>query len=390
MIGYGPAGRRLARVLGEAGVPYAVSDLNPESLRQADLDGAQVVFGDAAREPILLSLGAAKAKLLVVAINDRDATKRIVAVARHVNPTLQIFARTRFISDVEVLTKAGADVVVPEELETTVRLFSHVLGAYLVPKEEIERQASLVRQDDYGVLRGSIQEAHLMVLQGLDEEGLHTRAVAVPRGRARRGPDARGSGAPAPTGHHRHGGPSRTRHRRQSCRRLRRPSRRPAGHGGRVRPVRRRPRTCSARRRSRPVSRPRVVLEAARPSSRPAPSPVPRGPPSARPPARELSRGGSRRPGRGSQRPFSPQMALDILSLIGGLVLLVGAAHFLVLGAAALALRFGLSPLVVGLTVVAFGDECARTGRPASRPPSRAPAGSRSATWSGRTSRTSG
>ncbi|MGB3545034.1 cation:proton antiporter [Rubrivirga sp.] len=179
VIGYGPAGRRLARVLGESGVPYAVSDLNPESLRQADLDGAQVVFGDAAREPILLSLGAAKAKLLVIAINDRDATKRIVAVARHLNPTLQIFARTRFISDVEVLTKAGADVVVPEELETTVRLFSHVLGAYLVPKEEIERQASLVRQDDYGVLRGSIQEAHLMVLQGLDEEGLHTRAVAV-------------------------------------------------------------------------------------------------------------------------------------------------------------------------------------------------------------------
>ena len=48
-----------------------------------------------------------------------------------------------------------------------------------MPKDEIERQASLIRQDDYGVLRGSIQEAHLMVLQGLDEEGLHTRAVAV-------------------------------------------------------------------------------------------------------------------------------------------------------------------------------------------------------------------
>ncbi len=182
VIGYGPAGRRLARVLGEVGVPYAVSDLNPESLREADSEGAEVVFGDAAREPILLSLGAAKAKLLVVAINDRDATRRIVAVARHLNPTLQIFARTRFMADVEGLTQAGADVVVPEELETTVRLFAHVLGAYLVPKEEIERQASLVRQDDYGVLRGSIQEAHLMVLQGLDEEGLHTRAVAVREG----------------------------------------------------------------------------------------------------------------------------------------------------------------------------------------------------------------
>ena len=182
VVGYGPAGRRLARVLGESGVPYAVSDLNPDSLRSADADGAETVYGDASREPILLSLGAARAKLLVVAINDRDATRRIVAVARHLNPTLQIFARTRFIADVETLTKAGADVVVPEELETTVRLFAHVLGAYLIPKDEIERQASLVRQDDYGVLRGSIQEAHLMVLQGLDEEGLHTRAVAVREG----------------------------------------------------------------------------------------------------------------------------------------------------------------------------------------------------------------
>lgn len=46
---------------------------------------------------------------------------------------------------------------------------------------------------------------------------------------------------------------------------------------------------------------------------------------------------------------------LDVLALAGGLVLLVGAAHFLVRGAASLALRLGLSPLVVGLTVVAFG-----------------------------------
>ena len=179
VVGYGPAGRRLARVLGESGIPYAVNDLNPQSLREADDEGAATVFGDAGREPILLSLGAARAKLLVVAINDQDATRRVVAVARHINPTLQIIARTRFTSDVEPLTRAGADIVVPEEMETTVRLFTHVLGAYLVPKDEIERQTSLVRQDDYGVLRGSIQEAHLMVLQGLDEEGLHTRAVAV-------------------------------------------------------------------------------------------------------------------------------------------------------------------------------------------------------------------
>lgn len=48
-------------------------------------------------------------------------------------------------------------------------------------------------------------------------------------------------------------------------------------------------------------------------------------------------------------------MWLDLVLLVGGLVLLVGTASLLVQGASALALRLGLSPLVVGLTVVAFG-----------------------------------
>jgi len=67
-------------------------------------------------------------------------------------------------------------------METSVRIFSHVLGAYMIPPEEVERQVQIIRAQDYGVVRGSIQEAHLMVLQGLDEDGMHTRAVAVRSG----------------------------------------------------------------------------------------------------------------------------------------------------------------------------------------------------------------
>ena len=120
-----------------------------------------------------------RAKLLVVAINDPPAAEQTARLARAMNPTLTIVARARYLAHVDALAEAGADVVVPEELEAAVRLFTHVLQAYLIPPEEVERQVALIRADDYGVLRGSIQEAHLMVLQGLDEEGLHTRAVAV-------------------------------------------------------------------------------------------------------------------------------------------------------------------------------------------------------------------
>lgn len=48
-------------------------------------------------------------------------------------------------------------------------------------------------------------------------------------------------------------------------------------------------------------------------------------------------------------------MPLDLLVVVGGLALLLAGAELLVRGASALALRLGISPLVVGLTVVSFG-----------------------------------
>ena len=179
VVGYGPAGRRLVQVLRDTGIPFVVLEMNPESVETMNHEGIRALYGDATRQHILELAGVERAKLAVVVINDPAASPRIIQLARFLNPTLQIVARTRFLSDIERLHDVGADIVVPEEMETTVRIFSHVLGAYMVPPEEIERKARALRAEDYGVLRGSIQEAHLMVLQGLDEQGMHTRAVAV-------------------------------------------------------------------------------------------------------------------------------------------------------------------------------------------------------------------
>ena len=182
IVGYGPAGRRLGTVLKDTGIPFVVVELNPKGVEDARADGLPVLYGDASRPHLLERAHIHEAKMCVVVINDNRAAGRIVQQARYLNPTLQIIVRTRFHADIEPLHEAGADVVVPEELETTVRIFSNVLGAYLIPPSEIQRQVGLIRSDDYGLLRGSIHEAHLMVLQGLDEEGLHTRAVAVREG----------------------------------------------------------------------------------------------------------------------------------------------------------------------------------------------------------------
>ncbi len=179
VVGSGPAGQHLVRVLRNTDIPFVLIDLDPVKVEAARADDVPVLYGDASRPHILEKAAVHRAKLCAVVINDAAAIERVIGVARFENPTLQIIARTRFIGDIERLQQAGADVVVPEELETSVRIFSQVLGAYMIPPEEIERQVRTLRADDYRVLRGSIQEAHLMVLQGLDEDGLHTRAIAV-------------------------------------------------------------------------------------------------------------------------------------------------------------------------------------------------------------------
>lgn len=179
VVGYGPAGHRLVQVMHDTGLPFTIIELNPSLAKQAEEAGFPVIRGDASRPHILEHAALGRAKLCVVVIGDEAATQRIVEVAHYLNPTVQIIARTRFLANVERLHEAGADIVVPEELETSVRIFTNVLGAYMIPPDEINRQVTALRSGDYQLFRGSIHEAHLMVLQGLDEEGLHTRAVAV-------------------------------------------------------------------------------------------------------------------------------------------------------------------------------------------------------------------
>lgn len=48
-------------------------------------------------------------------------------------------------------------------------------------------------------------------------------------------------------------------------------------------------------------------------------------------------------------------MIIDVLLLIVGLVLILGGANYLTQGSASIARRFGLSDLIVGLTIVALG-----------------------------------
>jgi CPA2 family monovalent cation:H+ antiporter-2 len=69
------------------------------------------------------------------------------------NPRIHIIARTRYVVEMPELTRLGADVVIPEEFETSIEIFARVLAHYGVPHGDIERLVDEIRGSHYAMLR---------------------------------------------------------------------------------------------------------------------------------------------------------------------------------------------------------------------------------------------
>ncbi|HKO31057.1 MAG TPA: cation:proton antiporter [Nitrospiraceae bacterium] len=155
IAGYGLNGRNLARVLGETEIPYLGLDLDGDTVSREAKHGVPVYYGDATNSHVLRHMRVEDAKVLVVAISDPFITRRVVQVAKGINPKLHVVVRTRYLRELDELHKLGADDVVPEEFETSIEIFALVLGTYKMPQDFVTRKAAQVRREGYALLRRS-------------------------------------------------------------------------------------------------------------------------------------------------------------------------------------------------------------------------------------------
>src|SRR3989440_759839 len=153
VAGYGLNGRNLTAALRSIRAPYLIVELNAQTVQQARARGEPAFYGDATREEILRALGAERARMLVVAISDPAATRRMVRVGRALNPRIHIIARTRYVTEIPELSRLGADGVIPEEFETSIEIFARVLAHYSVPRSDIDRLVDQIRSSHYEALR---------------------------------------------------------------------------------------------------------------------------------------------------------------------------------------------------------------------------------------------
>ncbi|CAN1537141.1 KefB Kef-type K+ transport systems, membrane components [Burkholderiaceae bacterium] len=154
ICGFGRSGQALAKMLDQENIPYLALDLDPDRITDAVAGGSHVVYGDATRENVLVAAGLSRAKALVISFVDTAASLKILHQVEDLKPGMTVLVRTRDDADLEKLQSAGATEVIPELIEGSLMLASHVLLMMGVPMRKVVRRVTDAREERYGLLRG--------------------------------------------------------------------------------------------------------------------------------------------------------------------------------------------------------------------------------------------
>ncbi|HMJ54413.1 MAG TPA: cation:proton antiporter [Polyangiaceae bacterium] len=145
VVGFGVAGRLVARALSACEVPYLVLELNAETVRKSRASGEPVYYGDAASVEALEHAGISRARALVLLMNDPQATVRVIEATRRVSSDLPVFVRAHFLAEREHLLSLGATDVIAEEVEAGMEVLAQVLRKLAVPRNVILEQVEQAR-----------------------------------------------------------------------------------------------------------------------------------------------------------------------------------------------------------------------------------------------------
>ncbi|MEE9446853.1 MAG: monovalent cation:proton antiporter-2 (CPA2) family protein, partial [Arenicellales bacterium] len=111
IAGFGRVGQIVGRILLANKIPTTVLDHSATHIERVRTFGFKIFFGDAKREDLLAVAGAGDAKLLVVAVDDRNTITSIVKTAQHYFPNLKIYARAYDLTHYHELSKLGVDYI---------------------------------------------------------------------------------------------------------------------------------------------------------------------------------------------------------------------------------------------------------------------------------------
>jgi len=129
IAGFGRFGQIVARILQVKRLAFTALDSNQTHVDFVRRFGNKVYYGDASRLELLRAAGAATARVLVLALDDVEASVRTAVLAREQFPNLRIFARARNRQHAFALMDVGVTVIVRETYGSSLEMAGRVLEA---------------------------------------------------------------------------------------------------------------------------------------------------------------------------------------------------------------------------------------------------------------------
>jgi CPA2 family monovalent cation:H+ antiporter-2 len=150
LIGYGPTGRTVARMLKENGIEPTVVEINIDTVRELRQHGVDAVYGDATRPETLTEAGITGADNLILTSAGMANSSEVIRTARDLNPRVRVLGRASYLRDLPMLKQAGANSIYTGEGEVALAFVEDLLSRLGATAEQIDRERARAHDELFG------------------------------------------------------------------------------------------------------------------------------------------------------------------------------------------------------------------------------------------------
>jgi CPA2 family monovalent cation:H+ antiporter-2 len=147
VVGYGPIGRTVARLLRERGIEPTIVEMNIETFRKLKSDGWRVVYGDASQMDVLEKAGAKEAASIILTASGSIGSAEAIRLARRLNPGIHVVVRADYLGQSRALFNVGADEVFSGEGEVVLAFTDSILRKLGATPDQLEEERERIRKD---------------------------------------------------------------------------------------------------------------------------------------------------------------------------------------------------------------------------------------------------
>ena len=178
MIGFGRFGQVTSQLLLARGVDVTIIDNDIDMIQNAEKFGFKIYYGDGCRLDILHASGAATAQAIVVCVDSKETTNRIVKLVTHEFPLAKLLVRSYDREHSLYLVKQKVDYMIRETFESAIKFGGVILQELGVDEDEVQRIADEIRERDNERFETEIAADDVYAGVGLQYTNAHPRPTA--------------------------------------------------------------------------------------------------------------------------------------------------------------------------------------------------------------------